>query len=156
MKGKVNSLNAKLNVAAKNAPRERRAQVIANSVVKAKIQDNPALEKDNKALKKEKQIAMNNARAEVSARGKETKITITDREWEAIQAGAISDSKLSQILRYSNKEEISARALPRTMNSLSQAQINKAKSMRASGYTNAEIAEAIGCSTSTISKNLSA
>lgn len=152
----VNSLDAKLNVAAKNAPRERRAQVIANSVVKAKIQDNPTLEKDKKALKKEKQIAINNARAAVSARGKESKISITDKEWEAIQAGAISDAKLSQILRYANKEEITARALPRTSNTLSQAQINKAKSMRASGYTNAEIAEALGCSTSTISKQISA
>jgi len=152
----VFSLDAKLNVAAKNAPRERRAQVIANSVVKAKIQDNPALEKDKKALKKEKQIAINNARATVSARGKESKIEITDREWEAIQAGAISDAKLMQIMRYARKEEITARALPKTSNTLSQAQINKAKSMRASGYTNAEIAEAIGCSTSTISKQLNA
>lgn len=150
----VSSLNAKLNIAAKNAPRERRALVIANSVVKAKVQDNPALEKDKKALKKEKQIAMNNARAAVASSGKDTRISITDKEWEAIQAGAISDAKLSQILRYSNKEEVTARALPRTTNTMSQAQVNKAKSMRASGYTNQEIAEAIGCSTSTISKAL--
>ncbi len=41
----VSSLNAKLNVAEKNAPRERRAQAIANSQVKAKIQDNPGMDK---------------------------------------------------------------------------------------------------------------
>lgn len=148
----VDSLNAKLNVAAKNAPKERRAQAIANSQVKAKIQSNPGMDKSE--IKKASQIAITNARNAVGASGRETKIDITDREWEAIQAGAISDSKLSQVLRYTDTDKLRERATPRTHSQLSTAKINKIKAMVSSGYSNAEIAEAIGVSSSTVSKYL--
>lgn len=148
----VARLNAALNNAAKNAPRERRAQAIANSQVKAKIQDNPDM--DKKEIKKASQIAITNARANVGASGKESRINITDREWEAIQAGAISDNKLSQILRYADADALRQRATPRTTTQLSTARINKAKAMANSGYTNAEIAESLGVSPSVVSKYL--
>lgn len=151
-KQEVNSLSAKLNVAAKNAPKERQAQVIANSQVKAKTQENPDMTKEE--IRKTKQMAITNARLSVGASGKETKIEITDKEWEAIQAGAISDSKLSQILRYADADKIRERATPRNTSSLSTAKINKIKAMSASGYSTAEIAEAIGVSTSSVSKYL--
>ena len=152
----VKSLDAKLNVAAKNAPRERRAQAIANSVVRAKVQANPELgDKNNKKeLAKIKRYAIEDARASVGASGKQTRINITDQEWEAIQAGAISNTKLSQILRYSDPDAIKQRALPRTTTTLSQAKINKISSMKNSGYTIAEIAAALGVSSSTVSKYL--
>lgn len=146
----VKDLNNKLDIAARNAPKERRAQAMANSVVKAKMQANPDM--DKKEIKKAKQIAINNARAAVGASSKDARITITDREWEAIQSGAISDSKLTQILRYTDKDAVRQRATPKTTSNLSTAKVNKIKSMKASGYTNAEIAEALGVSTSTISK----
>lgn len=148
----VSSLNAKLNVAAKNAPKERRAQAIANSQVKAKIQDNPGMDKSE--IKKASQIAINNARNAVGASGKDTRITVTDREWEAIQAGAISDNTLSKILRYADTDVIRQKATPKASTQLSTAQVNKIKSMSASGYTNAEIAEAIGKSVASVSKYL--
>lgn len=150
----VDSLSAKLNTAAKNAPRERQAQVIANSQVKAKVQDNPALEKDKKELKKVRQIAINNARAIVGASGKDTRIAITDKEWEAIQAGAISDSRLTQILRYADKDDLRQRATPKSSTQLSTVQANKIKAYADSGYTIAEIAAQLGFSTSTVSKYL--
>ena len=144
----VDSLKSKLNIAEKNAPRERRAQAVANSVIKAKMQDNPDM--DKKELKKAKAIAINNARASVGASGKNTRITFTDREWEAIQAGAISDSMLTSMLKYTNGDELKQRALPKSRTTLSQAKVNKIKSMTASGFTNAEIAEALNVSTSTV------
>lgn len=149
-KEEVSHLNAQLNVALKNAPRERRAQAIANSQVKAKIQENPSLKDDKKELRKVKQIAINNARASVGASGKDSRITISDREWEAIQAGAISDSKLTQILRFTDPEVVRQRATPRTTTQLSTAKINKIKAMTKSGFTSSEIAEAIGVSRSTV------
>ena len=148
----VKSLDSKLAIAELNAPRERRAQAVANSVVKAKKQENP--EMDKKELKKAGQIAINNARLAVGASGKESRITVTDSEWNAIQAGAISDSKLTKILRYSDADEIRQRATPKSVTTLSAAKINKIQSMKASGFTNAQIAEAIGVSTSTVSKHL--
>lgn len=148
----VARLNAALNVAAKNAPRERRAQAIANSVVKAKKEANPDM--DKKEIKKLSNIAINNARASVGASGKNSRITISDREWEAIQAGAISDSKLTQILRYTDPDAIRQRALPKSTTTLSPTKVTRIKSMSNSGSTIAEIAEQMNVSTSTISKYL--
>lgn len=150
----VKSLQAKLDVAASNAPRERRAQAIANSVVKAKIQENPGM--STKEIKKASQLAIDDARASIGASGKDTKINITQKEWDAIQAGAISDNKLSQILRYADSDKVREYATPKATTTLSTARINKMKSMQASGYTLAEIADALGVSSSTVSKYLKA
>lgn len=151
-KKEVDALNSKLDEALKNAPKERRAIAIANSVVKAKIQDNPDMTKEE--IKKAKHLAMNNARASVGASGKDKNFEITDREWEAIQAGAITENTLNKILRYADQDNLRQRATPRSTTTLSTAQVNKIKSMKNSGYTNAEIADALGKSTSTISKYL--
>lgn len=144
----VDSLTSKLDISLRNAPRERQAQLIANSKVTAKKQSNPDM--DKKTLKKVKNQALVNARIQVGAQ--RHPIDITDKEWEAIQAGAISENKLSQILNHADATRVRELATPRASKDLTQAQVNKIKSMNASGYTNAEIAEAIGRSTSTINK----
>ena len=151
----VASLSAKVDLAARNAPRERRAQALANGRVKALIQENPQLStKEGKSdLKKLKQKAIVEARADVSASGKTTRLTVTDREWEAIQAGAISDNMLQKVLRYADANTIKEKALPKTTSTLSNFKIAKLKNMASSGmYTRAEIAEALGISPSTVSK----
>lgn len=146
----VDSLSAKLNVALMNAPRERQAQVIANASVAAKKQDNPDM--TNGEIKKANQQALTAARASVGAR-RET-IKVTDKEWEAIQAGAISENKLTQIINNVDIDDLRQRATPRASTELSTAKVNKITSMNASGYSTAEIAEALGVSTSTVSKYL--
>ena len=113
------------------------------------MQDNPDM--DKKEIKKARQIAITNARASVGASGKDTRITITDKEWEAIQAGAISDSKLTEILKYADSDKLKQRAMPKTTTELSTAKVNKIKYMSSIGYTNAEIAESLRISTSTVS-----
>lgn len=146
----VDSLMGKLNVALKNAPRERQAQVIANATVSAKKKDNPDM--TNAEIKKANQQALSSARASVGA--KRTSIEITDREWEAIQAGAISENKLTQILNNTNIDTLRQRATPRATTSLSTAKQNRISAMSTSGYSTSEIAEALGISTSTVSKYL--
>lgn len=146
----VDSLNAKLNVALKNAPRERQAQVIANATITAKKQANPDM--TNAEIKKANQQALTAARKQVGAERKP--VVITDREWEAIQAGAISESKLTQILNNADIDSLRQRATPRATTTLSTAKQNKIASMSASGYSTSEIAEALGISTSTVSKYL--
>lgn len=148
----VTELLDQLDTASRNAPRERRAQAIANSVVNAKIQANPDM--DKKEIKKLRNREQNNARLAVGASRKESQITITDKQWEAIQAGAISDSRLTQILRYADTAEVRKRATPRTTTTLSSAQVSRIKALSASGHTNQEIADIMGKSTSTISKYL--
>lgn len=148
----VDHLKAQLNVALMNAPRERQAQLIANSKVNAKKKENPDMTKSE--IKKISQQALVEARIKVGADGKGTKIKISEREWEAIQAGAISENQLSQILRYSDADEIRKYATPRTTTSLSDAKIAKISSMNNSGYTIREIAKSLGVSEGTVSKYL--
>lgn len=150
-KSEVYRLDSALRIAEANAPRERRAQAMANSVVRAKIQDNPELKNDKETLNKVKRNAIYDARASVGASGKGSRITISDKEWEAIQAGAISDNKLTRILRYTDPDAVKQLALPKTTTTMSTAQQTKMKSMSASGYTISEIAEALGVSSSTVS-----
>ena len=146
----VDSLNAKLNVALKNAPRERQAQTMANAIIAAKKQDNSGMTSGE--IKKASQQALTQARIVVGAK-RET-IKITDREWEAIQAGAISENKLTQIIDNVDIDSLRQRATPRSITTLSQAKQNKIASMNASGYSTSEIAEALGISTSTVSDYL--
>lgn len=148
----VDHLLAQLNVAKKNAPRERQAQTIANATVEAKKQANPGMTK--KEIKKAGQQALTAARQRVGA--KRTPIEINDREWEAIQAGAISESRLSEILKYTDTDKLRERATPRSKTTMSQAKIAKLKNMSSSGdYTTAQMAAALGVSSSTVSKYLS-
>lgn len=148
----VNRLMAALKVAQLNAPLEREAQRIANARVKAKVQANNITDKDE--ISKIRRAAISDARNSTGASGKRTRITISDGEWTAIQSGAISDTTLSEILRYAEPKTVRERATPRRTTQLSDARISRIKAMANSGHTNAEIAEALGISTSAVSKYL--
>lgn len=148
----VNRLMAALKVAQLNAPLEREAQRIANARVKAKVQANNITDKDE--ISKIRRAAISDARNSTGASGKRTRITISDGEWTAIQSGAISDTTLSEILRYAEPKTVRERATPRRTPQLSDARISRIKAMANSGHTNAEIAEALGISTSAVSKYL--
>ena len=153
-KAEVDELLGALDKAERNAPKERRAQAIANSVVKAKIQDNPELSDpgNKKMLEKIRSAAIDDARTSVGASGRSTRIHITDKQWQAIQAGAITDSRLKSILKYTDEDELKKLAMPKKTLALSTTQQTKMRRMKTSGYTIAEIAESLGVSTSTISK----
>ena len=147
----VDSLMAKLNIALLNAPRERAAQRMANSEIQDKIKKGQLTDKGD--IKKASQRALSKYRAEVgSVRRSDRNINITDREWEAIQAGAISEHKLKQILDNADVDSLRQKATPRATKTLSQGKVNKISAMRASGYTIDEIAASIGVSPSTVSK----
>lgn len=147
----VSSLMAKLNTALLNAPRERQAQLMANAEVNAKKAANPDMKSAD--IKKAGQRALSKYRSELgSVARKERSIKITDREWEAIQAGAISENTLMKILANSDADSLRQRATPRSTNTLSQAQINRINALKASNYTLAEISAKLGVSTSTITK----
>lgn len=146
----VDSLNQKLLAAQLNAPKERRAQVLANTIVEKQKALDPDI--TNKDLKKISQKALTKARAEVGA--KRTTISFTDKEWEAIQAGAITHTKLEQILNNADMDAVKEKAMPRLTKELSEGQKAIIRAMAASGYTNAEIAARLGRSASTVSKYL--
>lgn len=157
-KKEVEHLERALSIAERNAPRERRAQAIANSVIKAKIQDNPELEDRSykKELAKVRSMAIEDARAITGASGSKSRITPTDREWEAMQSGALSSTKIESIIKHMRDEDLKERVMPKPNATLSDAKQAKLRQMRTSGYTIAEIAESLGVSTGTVSKYLNA
>lgn len=133
----VNRLMAALKVAQLNAPLEREAQRIANARVKAKVQANNITDKDE--ISKIRRAAISDARNSTGASGKRTRITISDGEWTAIQSGAISDTTLSEILRYAEPKTVRERATPRRTTQLSDARISRIKAMANSGHTKADV-----------------
>lgn len=151
----VASLDAKLNKALKNSPLERQAQVVANKIVAQKRRDNPGMDKDE--LRKVKGQALTEARIRTGA-GK-TRLgsqaaPITDREWEAIQAGAISSHKLEKILQNADLDAIRERATPRQAEVMTPAIQARAKQMITSGYTMSDIADHLGIKLSTLSSSV--
>ena len=149
----VQSLGDKLKEAQKNRPKEREALRRANVESDAKIQANPGAKKDD--IKKWKQQAVSKNRIEVgSVKRSERNINITDKEWEAIQAGAISETMLKDILNNTDIDKLRERATPKLTTSPSSAQIARIRAMSASNYTLADIAKKTGFSTSTVSKYL--
>lgn len=146
------SLMAKLNTAELNKTRERAAQRMANAEITSKLKSNQL---DKSDMRKASQQALTKYRSEVgSVARRKRNIEITDREWDAIQAGAISESKLKRILNNTDADKLRERAMPKASSTLSTAKINKIKSMSASNYTLSQIAEACGCSVSAVSKYL--
>lgn len=145
----VTSLNTKLDVSLKNAPRERQAQMLAARNVKLYLSKLPANEQlDKGELKKLKQKAITAARDEVGAQRNPVKIT--PEEWDAIQANAISNTMLRKLVRNMNDDELKELATPRSRTSLSDASIAKAKALLDNGNTFSAVAEQLGISTATL------
>jgi hypothetical protein len=146
----VESLTAKLNLAMRNRPLERQAQLLANTVVQAKREANPDMDKTE--FKKLSGQALREARARTGA--EKQQIRITPDEWEAIQAGAITNHRLEEILNNADLDQIRQLATPRTERVMTPAKVTRARSMAASGYTQSEIASALGVSLSTVKQEL--
>ncbi|MCI6409195.1 MAG: helix-turn-helix domain-containing protein [Lachnospiraceae bacterium] len=151
-KKEVDSLMVKLNQAQLNTTRERAAQRMANAEIQAKQKANPNMDKSE--IKKASQQALSKYRDALgSISRRDRNIDITDKEWEAIQAGAISENKLKQILDNTDVAKLRERATPRSTKSLSTSQINRIRAM-SSTYTLEQIASKFNVSPSTISKYL--
>lgn len=149
----VDSLMAKLNTALLNAPRERQAQLLANAEVNKKKQENPDMKPGD--IKKASQRALSKYRSQLgSVARRDRSIKITDREWEAIQAGAISENTLLKILANSDTDVLRQRATPRATTKLSAAKVNRIKALQSSNYTVSEIATKLGVSPTTVSQYL--
>lgn len=142
------SIDEKLNKALLNAPKERMAQIIASNQYHVISKDNPHMDKDE--IKKLKQRLIVKAREQVGASRKN--IQLTDKEWEAIQKGAISPTKLDSMYKYMDKDKLRDYATPKNTVALSDAKVRTIQSMANNGYTNAEIASRLGVSVTTIVK----
>lgn len=156
-KNEIKSLEYKLDNALLNKPKEREAIRLTNAEINKKIKD--AEESGEKLSKKEikklNQQSLTKYRQEVGGVSRrERNIDITDKEWEAIQAGAISENKLKKILDNTDIDKLRERATPKATVNLSSAKINQIKSLSNSNYTTEQIAKKLGVSPSTVTKYL--
>jgi hypothetical protein len=140
----IHDLDIALGIAKKNAPLERKAQSLASRLFAMKKADNPELEYDKDKKKKAQAQCLEEARYRVGA--KKTNIDITDKQWEAIQAGAISGTKLEDILKNTDIDKLKKRALPRTPKGISPAKLATARMRIKNGYTAKEVANSLGVS----------
>jgi hypothetical protein len=150
-KKEVESLDYKLSLAKRQAPLERKAQLIANHNISLKIRDNPSIKDDADQKKKVKVQALSYARS-VVGKEKHRQITFTSKEWEAIQARAVSKSKLKEIMHYADQDYLKKLATPKAQKGISSAKLSRAKAMLNQGYTWAEVSQSLGVSVSTIQK----
>ena len=144
----VSELNAALERANKNKPLERQAQIIAGTRLRAWKKENPIDAMDKDKVKKRESQFIKSARASVGANKEQ--ITFTQKQWEAIQAGAITKTKLKDILSNADTQQVTQLAMPKQAKVMSSARIARAKAMANSGFTTAQIAETLGVSTSTV------
>ena len=152
----VESLKTKLDTVKANRPRERQAQAIASTIIEEKKAANPTM--DDKDEQKMRQRVITESRARVGALSKNPRakdnisIYIEDNEWEAIQAGAVPTTTLRTILNYSDMDRVRELAMPKDSRGLNNAKLARAKSLFARGYTQAEVADMVGVSVSTLKK----
>lgn len=149
-----NELEAMVQMAERNKPREREAQRLVASTIEAMKESDPDFANDKSAIKKKKAALLTETRIVVGA--KRPKIKITDPQWEAIQSGAVSANTVRKLYQYADADEIKKRATPRqTATKIRPGQVTRMQAMASAGATRAEIAQALGVSVSTVNKYLS-
>lgn len=142
----VASLNEKYKEALANKPKERQAQLLASQAYN-KLKYTVETKDERKRLRSQVEEA---ARKKTGSKARDTQIVFSDKEWEAVQAGAISASRLESLLKFADMDRVRELATPRANSTLSPAKIRSIKSMLANGYTQSDVADRLGISTSTI------
>lgn len=150
----VANLNNQYREAQMNKPREREAQTLAEIYYQERLQAirESGEEFDKEDDRKLRDQLIKKARAICGA--SRYTIKISDKEWEAIQAGALSHTRVANILDRADPEDYKRRATPRKEFNWTPVCQRLAISMRNSGWSNAEIAERIGASESAVIKFL--
>ncbi len=154
----VESLKEKVNVAKVNAVLERRAVRVTDVIVADRMKNYPERYNnktpDGKAhLSKLRKQVLEQQRAILN---KSSAFEINEREWQAIQAGALKKTKLEEVINRADQSCVKKLAFPDNSNKtkMTDANIARAKAMLNSGFTQAEVAEMFGISTTTLRKQL--
>lgn len=148
----VASLDAKLNKALKNRPKEATAFLIAKQRITNLVKANPELRLDADAYKKQRAIAIDNARKQVGS-GK-TSVTFTEKELEAVNSGAVHSNKLTKLIANTSSDDLKKYFMPRTDSTIPSYKLRTARNLLNAGYTWSEIQERIGYSESAIRRAL--
>lgn len=141
----IASLNEKYINAKRNAPKERKAQALATQIVNEQKDKNPDMSAEE--LKRARGQALNGARSRIGA--KKDRVTFTEKEWEAINAGAISETMLTNLLKNADSENYKRLATPRSSR-VSAATASRVQALLDAGWTRKQIEDAGYASMETI------
>ena len=148
----VESLDTKLKRAYKNKPREQQVQLAANKELEIQVQENPDLVNDKEGYKKAKGRTLTAVRQRMGV--KKEPIQLTQKEVDAIQAGAISKTRLNEILANTDDTEIKKWFMPKQSTVLPSSKKATAKRLLDAGYTLNEVSQTLGVSVSTLERQL--
>lgn len=146
----VESIQGKVKRSQNNSPKERLAQAIADKKMSVYIRENDDLTKEQ--IKKKRNKVLAEARLQTGCNRE--RVTLDEKEIEAIQNGAISNALMVSIFNNGDQEKLKKAFTPISKRGMSSTQISRAKRMLKTGYTQAEVAEALGISVSTLLKNV--
>lgn len=176
----LESLNAKLDVAVSNQPRERMAQLYTFCRFLEKINENKfyisqlldeidkdesiperkkkklkrECYKDNSLDKEEKDKIIQQyliaARMRFDAHA--NLICYTPEEWLAVNSGAVSQTLFERLYRYSNKDELKKLAMPNEEEVPSDYKVEYILRLNAEGFPTFEIADRVGLSVGKVTK----
>ena len=146
----VESIKDKVKRSENNSPKERLAQAIADKKMQIYIRENDDLTKEQ--IKKKRNKVLSEAR--LQTRCNRERVTLTEKEVEAIQNGAISNALMVSIFNNGDQDKLKKAFTPKSKRGMSSSQISRAKRMLKIGYTQAEVAEALGISISTLLNNV--
>lgn len=146
----VESIKGKIKLAKLNAPKERQAQMIATKKMNTYLTANPDATKEEIKKKRNKILA----EARIQAGCNKQRVVLDEKEVEAVQKGAISNATMLEIFNQGDQDKLKKAFTPKTKRGMTTSQISKAKRLLKAGYTQADVAEALGVSVSTILKNV--
>ena len=146
----VKSLQEKLVTAKKNSVRERQAQLLATSIINAECDKREDM--DSETRRKLKGQALKSAREATGA--SKTRVKFTEKEWEAVNHNAVSPSFLKQLLDNADTDNYTKLAMPKS-DTIGTAKRNRIQALYNAGWTQEEIAKAVGISQSSVSSIVS-
>ena len=154
----VAELKKKVNSSKVGSTLERMAQRTASVIVADKMEKYPDRYNNKtpdgkKHLKKIRSQVLKQQRAILQ---RKEPFTITDREWEAIQAGALNKTLVREIINRADAERIKELSTPKTskLPTLSKSSLAHARAMLNAGWTQAQVADNFNISPSTLSRLL--
>lgn len=137
--------------ASKNKARERQAQLLATSEYNAILNDHGS-ELDGEDRRKLRGQCVSDARDACGAN--KDRIRFTEKQWEAVNAGAIGPSMLDRLLDNADKDNYVKLALPKTSR-ISDSQKSQILNLYRAGWGYEAISEKLGISTGSVSNIIS-
>lgn len=154
----VKSLQDKVNQAKVNAVLERVAQRSAAVIVDDRIKKYPDRynNKDADGKKHLRKLRSQVLRQQQAVLNKRRQFNVTEKEWEAIQSGALRKSLVKEIINRADADVIKELSTPKSskLPVLTKANLAHARAMLNAGFTQAQVADNFNISPSTLSKLL--